>query len=106
LNVQFVLILAIFGCFGIPCSLVSVSSTHAQTSTGGGNGAIMRDGMWGVELRLDGYREWTDHPLYGKPNLVLAGQSNSQSCEILLSMFAEVVSPGTSASLPGQRCDS
>ena len=94
---RFDLIFVILGCLATPSLLVSASSADEQTSIGGNEKAIMIDKAWGVKLQFDGYRDWTDHPLYGKPNFVLAGKSKLQSCEVQLSMFAEVVASGITA---------
>lgn len=75
---------------------VILTSIYVQASTNS-NDNIIKDEMWGIEFKLDGYNEWTDHPLRGQPNFIVAGKSNSQSCEILLSMFAEPAPPNASA---------
>ena len=100
LNIRTFFILAICTCLNAACSSVPVSSGPAQIRLrleNGDQATIIVDKMWGVALRFDGYQEWKDHPLYGKPNLVFAGRSSTQPCELLISMFTEIVPPGATA---------
>jgi len=76
---------------------VTVFSAYAQVGADGNGKNIIKDEMWGIEFKLDGYNEWTDHPLRTQINSIFAGKSNSQSCQILLSMFAKPASPEASA---------
>ncbi len=92
-----------FGIFCVCAFLTSLIILElgfpADTSLNGkiGDRTIVKDDLWGVQLRFVGYEPWTDHPLRGKPNLVLAGTSNSGSCRLTMSMFAEPVPDGTTA---------
>jgi hypothetical protein len=77
----------------IPGSSFSADTTLPGISVR--DNAIITDDLWGVQLRFDGCKPWVDHPLYGRPNFVLAARSDSGSCTLMLSMFAETVPPGT-----------
>jgi tetratricopeptide (TPR) repeat protein len=72
--------------------LVTVFSAYAQAGTVSNGQNIIKDEMWGIEFKLDGYNEWTDHPLRSQLNFIFAGKLNSQSCQILVSMFAKPAS--------------
>lgn len=85
-------------CFLVVLSFLAVGNVlKAQTGPAKDNKAVMTDRFWGVELQFDGYKDWTDHPFYGRPNFVFAGTSTLGSCQVSLSMFAEVVKPGMTA---------
>lgn len=83
-------ILTICTCLALIFACSSLFPGEAQSASAGNKTATVRDPMWGVELQFEGYQDWTDHPLYGKPNFVFAGKSEVQSCSLLMSMFAEV----------------
>jgi hypothetical protein len=73
-------------------TLVTVLSDYAQAGAASNGQYVIKDEMWGIEFKLDGYHEWPDHPLRDQLNFIFAGKSYFQSCQLLVSMFARPAS--------------
>ena len=59
-------------------------------------GESVRHPIWGVEIRIPGYKDWKDNPHRNRPNLVLAANSRG-SCSLSLTIWVEKIRAGATA---------
>lgn len=83
----------------LTAALVFLVSTHASAATPSPEharyvpivqreGDVIRQPTWGVELTIPKFTLWKENPMQGRPNYVLAAQSQ-RTCALNLSMFVE-----------------
>lgn len=61
-------------------------------------GDLVRHPVWGVEISVPGFKDWSDHPMSRQANWILGAQSGG-ACELNLTMFVEITKEGAA---PGE----